>query len=183
MQAATARRAEHHTSVDYAEQVLPYRAELLRAALRYTRSAADADDLVQDVLARALSAWPGFRTGTNCRGWLHAILTNTFISGYRGRQRRRDREDVARSALYEGDCEAADLTDGSFDDEVVAALAGLDPDQLAAVTMVDVQGRAYRDVSAALGVPMGTLMSRLHRARRRLRVDLREYAAARGIGR
>src|SRR5690606_31403121 len=91
-------------AADFAAAVLPHRGELMAAAMRMTRNRADAEDLVQDTLARALAAWHRFEPGSNCRAWLFRILTNGFISGYR-RKRRHDRfahetGDDARVALH-----------------------------------------------------------------------------------
>lgn len=154
-------------------------------ALRYTRNRADAEDLVQDTLARALRAWDRFEPGSNCRAWLLRILTNGFISGYRRRRRHNqfthETGDDAVVALFGADWEsAADpreaLTDG-LGDEALRALAELSPDSRQVVLMADLGGARYRDIAAELGVPIGTVMSRLFRARRQLEELLRDYAA------
>jgi RNA polymerase sigma-70 factor, ECF subfamily len=171
---------------------LPYQRELLGAALRLTRSRSDAEDLVQETLLRALAAWPSFIPGSNCRAWLHRILTNSFISGYR-RRRRHNRfasetgEDATR-ALYGASLErAADpkalVGAHALGDEVVAALAELADDYRTVVELADLQGIRYREIADRLGVPIGTVMSRLFRARRQLEARLAPYAADHGITR
>jgi RNA polymerase sigma-70 factor (ECF subfamily) len=157
----------------------------MAAALRLARSRPDAEDLVQDTMTRALAAWPRFEPGSNCRAWLFRILTNTFISGYR-RKRRHNRfahetGDDATAALYGTDFQlAADpreaLTDG-LGDEALEALAELADDYREVVIRADLRGARYRDIARELGVPIGTVMSRLFRARRQLEDRLRDYAA------
>lgn len=170
---------------DFAATVLPYQGELLAAALRYTRNRADAEDLVQDTLARALAAWARFEPGSNCRAWLHRILTNGFISGYRRRRRHNrfahETGDDAVTALYGDEPERvrtpeAELTDG-LGDETLSALAELGEDYLKVVILADLGGARYRDIAQELGVPIGTVMSRLFRARRQLEERLRDFAA------
>jgi RNA polymerase sigma-70 factor (ECF subfamily) len=172
---------------EFAATVLPHRDELLAAALRYTRNLADAEDLVQDTLARALGAWSRFEPGSNCRAWLFRILTNGFISGYR-RRRRYNRfahetgEDAVTAFYGEGFDRVGNpedhlLTTG-LGDEVEAALAELGEDYLKVVLLADLRGTRYRDIATQLGVPIGTVMSRLFRARRQLEERLREFAAA-----
>jgi RNA polymerase sigma-70 factor (ECF subfamily) len=174
-------------AADFDTTVLPHREELLAAALRYTRNRADAEDLVQDTLARALGAWSRFEPGSNCRAWLFRILTNGFISGYRRRRRynrfAHESGDDAVTAFYgEGYDRAGNPEDvlltGGLGDEVESALAELGEDYLKVVLLADLRGARYRDIASELGVPIGTVMSRLFRARRQLEERLRDYAAA-----
>jgi len=171
---------------DFSASVMPYQGELLAAALRYTRNRADAEDLVQDTLARALASWPRFEPGSNCRAWLHRILTNGFISGYRRRRRHNrfahETGDEAVAALYGDEPARAprpdeELTSG-LGDETLDALAELGEDYLKVVILADLSGARYRDIADQLGVPIGTVMSRLFRARRQLEERLRDFAAA-----
>jgi RNA polymerase sigma-70 factor (ECF subfamily) len=171
---------------------LPHRRQLLAAALRLTRRRADAEDLVQETFGRAAAAWPSFVPGSNCRAWLHRILVNTFVSGYR-RRRRHDRfagetgDDAAR-ALYGPRLERArdpraEIGARALGDEVVAALAELAAEHRAVVELADLEGLRYREIARRLGVPVGTVMSRLFRARRLLEARLAPYAAQQGIAR
>ncbi len=172
---------------DFDSLVLPLRADLYGTAMRYTRSASDADDLVQETLIRAYGAWDRFEPGTNCRAWLFRILTNSFINGYRKRKRHRrftqENHEDACAAIF-GDMEArtqsprAALVDDCLGDEVSAALESLGEDYRQVVEMADLKGQRYRDIAGKLGVPIGTVMSRLYRARRQLESLLRDYAAA-----
>ena len=184
--AAPARRAAAAGPGDFIAAVMPYQGELLAAALRYTRNRADAEDLVQDTMARALAAWSRFEPGSNCRAWLHRILTNGFISGYRRRRRHNrfahETGDDAVAALYGDEPARAvrpddELTDG-LGDETLSALAELGEDYLKVVLLADLRGARYRDIATQLNLPIGTVMSRLFRARRQLEERLRDFAAA-----
>lgn len=174
------------TAVEFERAAVPHREQLLAAALRYTRNRADAEDLLQETYSRALAAWPRFQVGSNCRAWLFRILTNTFISGYR-RKRRHDRfahetGDACVAAFYGENFERAGnpedrLTDG-LGDETLNALSELGADYLDVIVRADLRGARYRDIAAELEIPIGTVMSRLFRARRQLEERLREFAAA-----
>ena len=170
----------------FATEVLPHRDTLLAAALRMTRQRNDAEDLVQETLLRAFVAWASFEPGTNCRAWLLRILTNAFINGYRRRRRHtrfaNDCPEDAVAAFY-GDApvrardpEAA-MLEGALGDEVTRALATLAPDYRQVVELADLRGIRYRDIADQLGLPIGTVMSRLFRARRQLELQLTDYAA------
>jgi RNA polymerase sigma-70 factor (ECF subfamily) len=173
-------------ATDFEREVLPLTPELFACALRYTRQPAEADDLVQETLLRALGAWSRFIPGSNCRAWLLRILTNSFINNYRRRRRYRrfahETGDDAVNALYGNDVERATnpqrhMHDETLGDEVSAALASLGEDYRRVVELADLQGIRYREIAEMLGVPIGTVMSRLFRARRVLEEQLREYAA------
>ncbi|MCP4446820.1 MAG: sigma-70 family RNA polymerase sigma factor [Myxococcales bacterium] len=172
---------------DFDSLVLPLRSDLYGTAMRYTHSASDADDLVQDTLVRAYGAWERFEPGSNCRAWLFRILTNSFINGYRKRKHHRrftqENHDDACAAVF-GDVEARCqsprkvMVEECLGDEVSAALESLGDDYRQVVEMADLGGQRYRDIAGKLGVPIGTVMSRLYRARRQLESLLRDYAAA-----
>jgi RNA polymerase sigma-70 factor (ECF subfamily) len=169
----------------WAEDVLrAYTTSLYPAALRMTRNAPDAEDLVQETFAKALAASGRFQAGTNLNAWLRRIMTNTFISGYRKTR--------AQPQFVTGDVLGAELLcvqscDGSAEDQVVGRL--LDPDVIAAlrelpdrhrlvVYLADLQGLGYRQVSALTGIPLGSVKSCLHRARCRLRAELGTHPSA-----
>lgn len=183
--AQSAAPATHETR-DFESQCLPYRPELLAVAVRMTRQRDDAHDLVQETFMRAYVAWPRFDHGSNCRAWLYRILTNSYINIYRKRVRHRrfatERRDDTVAALY-GDStdhvgDAADeLIGEALGDEVTAALSTLAEEYRQVVELADLHGQRYRDIADALGVPIGTVMSRLFRARRQLEKQLSEFAA------
>ncbi len=164
---------------DFEEQVRPYLGQLYPAALRMTRNPADAEDLVQDTLAKAYTAFGQYTPGTNLRAWLHKILANTFINTYRKRKR--------EPAIAPGADPAADWHPGTdplsgparsaeaealdriTDTTLLDALRQLPPEFRTAIWLADVEGYPYREVAALMGTPLGTVMSRLHRARGKLR--------------
>ena len=168
----------------FEQQVRPYLGQLYQAALRMTRNASDAEDLVQETLAKAYTAFHQFKPGTNLRAWLHKILSNTFVNSYRKNKRQpalaaapelpdewqqgTDPSQVAPSAETEA-------LDRLGDSEVLRALRDLPQDFRTAVYLADIEGYPYREVAAMMGTPIGTVMSRLHRGRDRLRRALAAY--------
>jgi len=180
----TARASSAHGEFEAA--CLPLSGELQGAALRLTRNPDDARDLVQETLLRAMVAWTRFAAGSNVRAWLYRILTNSFINGYRKRRRHQrfavERPGDARMAVFgtredhTGDPTVA-MTETLLTDEVRTALARLGPDYREVVERADLAGEKYKDIASALDLPIGTVMSRLFRARRQLETELRDYAA------
>src|SRR3954452_3045820 len=178
----------------FAEQAMEHMPSLYSAALRMTRNQADAEDLVQDTYLRAYRGFGGFTEGTNLRAWLYRILTNAFINTYRSRQRRpteSDLADVEDMYLYRRlptlDTLAASrsaedqLFDMLTDDEVKAALEALPENFRLPVLLADVEGFAYKEIAEMLDIPIGTVMSRLHRGRKAMQKSLFDYAHARGL--
>jgi RNA polymerase sigma-70 factor (ECF subfamily) len=172
-------------------EALPLLREIYAAALRLTRNPADAEDLVQEAYLRAYRGFAGFQEGTNIRAWLHRILTNTFINTYRKRQREPQTvsdEEVPDWYLYEkltGDgAEASAETrvlESLPDEDVQQALASLPERFRLAVLLADVQGFSYKEIAEFLDIPMGTVMSRLHRGRRALEKVLWDVMKERGL--
>jgi RNA polymerase sigma-70 factor (ECF subfamily) len=167
---------------------------LYSAALRMTRNAADAEDLVQETYLRAYRGFGGFTEGTNLRAWLYRILTNTYINSYRAKKRRpeiADVEDVEDLYLYHRLAPSADGAPSrsaeeealaSFtDDEVKAAIESLPDAFRIAVLLADVEGFSYKEIAEITEVPIGTVMSRIHRGRRALQKALHDFAESRGL--
>jgi RNA polymerase sigma-70 factor (ECF subfamily) len=165
--------------------VLPLVDQLYRAARRYTHSTADAEDLVQETIAKAYARFHTFTAGTNVRAWLFRIMTNTWITSYRVAQRRPDEvlapdvTNVRPSATKSPSAELAVL-EAMGDDEVRDALQALPEAQRLVVYYADVEGFRYKEIAAILDMPLGTVMSRLHRGRTNLRALLIDIAVARG---
>lgn len=146
----------------------PHIPSLRRYAFALTRDHAAADDLVQDCLERAISRWILHRTGTDLRAWLFTILHNLFISARRSERRR-----PLHTAL-DDETEAASSVPATQDSQwlgrdILSQLAALSEDHRSVLLLVGVEGLAYGDVAAVLGVPVGTVMSRLSRAREQFR--------------
>jgi len=161
----------------YNEEILPCVPDLSRTALRLARGTALADDLVQETLARAWQARASFRPGTNARAWTHRILFNTYINHYRKKKREREALEELRTTRRVSVCDTHD----GFGDEVAAALRGLRPEFREAVELVDLRDLSYQDAADRLACPVGTVMSRLHRGRKRLRRALGGYALDQGV--
>jgi RNA polymerase sigma-70 factor (ECF subfamily) len=174
-------------------EALSYIDALYRTALRMTRSEADAEDLVQETYIRALRFREQFTPGTNLKAWLFRILTNTFINTYRKRARAPETtelDDVDEFSLYRRMSEERaassspdperEFLDGIVSSEVKEALADL-PEKFRATVLLDVEGFSYKEIAEMLGVPIGTVMSRLHRGRKFLQRRLYELARERGI--
>jgi RNA polymerase sigma-70 factor, ECF subfamily len=171
----------------FALTCVPYQRELYGMALRITRNPDHAGDLVQETLLRAMVAHQSFLPGSNLRAWLLRILTNAFINGYRKRRRHHrlttERPGDALTALYGSDHDCApdlgtDLTENQLGDEVSSALGKLGAPYRDVVERADLRGERYRDIADSLHVPIGTVMSRLFRARRELEDELADYAAS-----
>jgi RNA polymerase sigma-70 factor, ECF subfamily len=171
---------------EFATQCLPHQPELYGVAMRICRDPDTAKDLVQETLLRAMVAWNSFEPGSNLRAWLFRILTNSFINGYRKRRRHQrfacERPGDALTALYGRDQDHTDdledtLYGDELSDEVQGALGRLGADYRDVVERADLRGQKYKDIADELDVPIGTVMSRLFRARRVLETELAGYAA------
>ena len=161
----------------YQQEILPCVPDLSRTALRLTRGSAGADDLVQETLTRAWQSRYSFRPGTNARAWTHRILFNTYINHYRKKKREREALDELRNVSRR----TARASHEGVGDEVLAALRALRPEFREAVELVDLADLSYQDAAERLDCPVGTVMSRLHRGRKRLRKALHGYAVDQGV--
>jgi RNA polymerase sigma-70 factor (ECF subfamily) len=178
----------------FAEQAMEHMPSLYTAALRMTRNPSDAEDLVQETYLRAYRGYGGFTEGTNLKAWLYRILTNTFINRYRAKKRRpeeTDFDDVEDFYLYRrlGGLEEArmgrsaedELMDLFPEQEVKEAVESLPENFRLAVLLADVEGFSYKEIAEILDIPIGTVMSRLHRGRKALQKRLYDFAAERGL--
>jgi RNA polymerase sigma-70 factor (ECF subfamily) len=172
-----------HQDQSFDAAVARHTPALREAARRLTGSIDEADDLVQEAVLRAWTFWDRFEPGSNARAWLHRILVNTFINAYRKQRRERELfrqagEEARREAATHAALRAAER-DG-LGDEVGAALSALPSEFRAVVELVDLGDFSYREVASELGCPIGTVMSRLHRARKQLQELLSGYAVREG---
>ena len=167
----------------FAEDTGPYRRPLYSTAVRLTTNRSDAEDLVQETYLRAFRSYGTFRKGTNLRAWLFRILTNAHINRYRAKTRRPEEtglDAIEDHALHrqatDGDTYWRSAEDETLDllseSEMVAMVDRLPAAYREAVLMADVGGFSYREVAERLDIPIGTVMSRLHRGRLALRREL-----------
>jgi RNA polymerase sigma-70 factor (ECF subfamily) len=175
----------------FERDALPLQDQLYAVARRYTRLGADAEDLVQETMTKAYAGFDSFRDGTNLKAWLVRIMTNTWINSYRAAKRRPDEwlaDQITDTILLanaqhsSGGLPSAEAhaMQSMGDDEIKAALAALPEGQRIAVYYADVEGYRYKEIAEIANLPLGTVMSRVHRGRRNLRRALSDVAAARG---
>jgi RNA polymerase sigma-70 factor (ECF subfamily) len=168
------------------EEALPHLDALYRVALRLTADPSQAEDLVQDTMLKAYRSWRQYRPGTNAKGWLLTILRNTFINDYRRRKHEpiaMDLEAAEPHALYRSMQESD--PEGTFfsqivDAKVTEAIDALPPDFREVLALSDIEGLSYGEIADTLKIPVGTVKSRLFRARRQLQAELYTHAVEMG---
>jgi RNA polymerase sigma-70 factor (ECF subfamily) len=178
----------------FEEDALEYARQLYSAAMRMTRNPADAEDLVQETFLKAYRAYGSFEEGTNLKAWLYRILTNTFINKYRSdsrRPRQSDLADVEDLYMYRrigsGESAAASrstedrVLDGLVESDIKQAVEELPENFRLPVLLADLEGFSYKEIAEILDIPIGTVMSRLHRGRKAMQKRLWEFARQRGL--
>ncbi len=177
---------------DFEREVLPLARQLYAHALRLTRRPVDAEDVLQESYLKAYRAYDSFEEGTNLRAWMYRIVTNTYINKYRKQQRRPSEvelADVGDMYLYRrlqsvgGSAVSAEreALDSLIDDRIREAIDALPENFRLPVLLADAEGFAYKEIAEILDVPIGTVMSRLHRGRKALQKELYDLAVERGI--
>lgn len=179
---------------DFTTDAMQYAPQLFATALRMTRNRADAEDLVQETFLKGWRAFESYQQGTNLRAWLFRIMTNTFINKYNSQQRRpqeTELDEVEELYLFRrmGAFDQSKMTHSAedqmlelfTDDEVKNAIEELPETFRIPVLLSDVEGFSYKEIAEMLDVPIGTVMSRLHRGRKAMQKMLYEYAKERGL--
>jgi RNA polymerase sigma-70 factor (ECF subfamily) len=176
---------------DFEQQALPLMPQLYGAALRWTRNPSDAEDLVQEAMAKAFVAWAQYQQGTNLKAWLYRIMTNTHINSYNKKAK-----DPSKGGLDDLEDwqlgEAKSLTSTTSRSAELEALDNL-PSEIIRKSLLEipeefrmvvyyavVDGLPYAEIAEVMGTPVGTVMSRLHRGKNLLRAMLTEYAKDQG---
>jgi RNA polymerase sigma-70 factor, ECF subfamily len=183
---------ENAARAEFEREALKHLDALYGAALRLTRTPADAEDLVQDAFVKAYRFYDRFEPGTNMKAWLFRILTNTFINKYRRNSREkkvlegRDAEPVGDGVMSRAAMRA--LTDPVSEAqrrlitaEIQEALESLPEEYRLMIVLADVEELSYKEIADVVGCPIGTVMSRLHRARKRMQKRLVSQAVQLGI--
>ncbi len=177
---------------NFEADAMQFAPQLFSAALRMTRNPTDAEDVVQETFLKAYRAYGSFQVGTNLKAWLYRILTNTYINRYRKAQRRPSEVELGelqdlylfrRLGEQSGASESAEVVvlEQFVDSDVIEALDSLPENFRMPVLLADVEGFAYREIAEMLDIPIGTVMSRLHRGRKALQKKLWHLAEERGI--
>ena len=187
-------KAPHDRKAEFEEVALPYLKALYNLAVNLTRNRKDAEDLVQETYLRAYRFFDSYQPGTNIKAWLFRILRNTFVNRYRAAKVRPEEVDFAKvESTYEKIIDEEfvrarqpaspeeQVMAGVLDAEITDALGALPEEYRTVVLLALVERMAYKEIAAALSIPIGTVMSRLHRGRKLLQAGLLEYAKRKGI--
>ena len=174
--------AEARDRVRFEEEALELADQVYRVARRLVGTREEAEDLMQETYARAFRSWRSFTPGTNLRAWLLRILTNLNIDRGRRKQRAPDEQPLEEGDYYLYNRLEQSSADGNLDeervverlsqDDIVTALSAVPHDFRDAIVLVDIGDFSYNDAAQILDIPVGTVMSRLHRGRRILKSEL-----------
>ncbi|MFM9083459.1 MAG: sigma-70 family RNA polymerase sigma factor [Actinomycetota bacterium] len=182
------------TREDFATDAMSHAPQLFSTAMRMTRNRADAEDLVQETFVKAWRAFDSYQQGTNLRAWLFRIMTNTFINKYNAKQRRpqeTELDEVEELYLFRrlGAIDQSRIAPSAedqmmelfTDEEIKRALEELPEAFRLPVLLSDVEGFSYKEIAEMTGVPIGTVMSRLHRGRKAMQKLLYDFAKEKGL--
>ena len=175
-----ARREEQWAAFE--GEAMPYLDDLFRIAMWLARNRSEAEDLVQETFTQALESFHRFEQGTNCRAWLVSIMYHMNSKRLRAGSKLRlvnDGEERIAATV----ASTPPTPQGITDEDILVALGALPSQFQEVVVLSDVEDMSYKEISASLDVPIGTVMSRLHRGRKLLRAKLAACAGAHGIGR
>ncbi len=171
----------------FEREALPYLDSLYRYGLRLCGDPVQAEDLVQETMVKAFRSWERYAIGTNIRAWLFTIMRNTLISQYRRRRKHAESVDISEvdgfivfDAIYNPN-PSERFFDRLVDEEVTGAIDSLSADYREIVVLADVEDLTYEEIAEVVGIPVGTVKSRLHRARRMLQRKLYDYAVELGF--
>lgn len=174
---------------EFEREAVPHMDSLYNYALKMTGDSDDASDLIQETYLKAFRFWDKFEKGTNCKAWLFRIMKNTYINTYRKETKEPDKvdyedienfyENIKPSSTDSAHLEK-DIYDNLLDDELSGAIASLPEDFRTVVILCDIEGYTYDEIAEFIDCPVGTVRSRLHRARKMLFTKLHKYAADKG---
>ena len=176
--------------VDFEKEALPHMSALYNFALRMTGDEDDADDLVQETFLKAFRFFDKFEMGTNCKAWLFRILKNSYINDYRKTTKEPDRVDYEDVQNFYENIKSDDVDSKHYemdafnnllDDEISSAITALPEDFRTVIILSDIEGFTYEEIADFVDIPVGTVRSRLHRARKMMYAQLFDYAKDKGF--
>jgi RNA polymerase sigma-70 factor (ECF subfamily) len=183
-------RNQEKLYADFEKEAIPHMDSVYNFALRMTGDEDDADDLVQETFLKAFRFFDKFEKGTNCKAWLFRILKNSFINDYRKQAKEPDKVDyediqnfyeTIKSDEIEFNHYEHDAFTNLLDDEISKAIKELPEDFRTVIILSDIEGFTYEEIADFVDVPVGTVRSRLHRARKMLYSQLYDYAREKGF--
>lgn len=174
---------------DFEREAVPHMDSLYNYAVKMTGDSDDASDLIQDTYLKAFRFFDKFEQGTNCKAWLFRIMKNTYINNYRKNAKEPDKVDYEDVENFYENIKASntdsahlekDIYDNLLDDELSQAISSLPEDFRTVVILADIEGYTYDEIADFIDIPVGTVRSRLHRARKMLFTKLYDYAGQKG---
>lgn len=175
--------------IEFEREAVPHMDALYNFALKMTGDSDDANDLLQETYLKAFRFFDKFEKGTNCKAWLFSIMKNTFINTYRKQSKEPDKvdyedvenfyENIKASSTDDAHLEK-EIFDNLLDDELSEAISGLPEDFRTVILLCDIEGYSYEEIADFVDIPVGTVRSRLHRARKMLYTKLYKYAEKKG---